>query len=680
VPLRRAALALALVACAHARTAPPVSPPAGPAPDRVAIREATDAFEPQRYVSARAYSHYLDALLARGADDFPKAAAELREALLYDPESPHLHTVLAEVLLRQGRVSDAEEELRGALSLDAAHAPARLLLARIAGARDRPVEVRSHLRAAIDAEPQDPDAWRELVRLELSLGNLAAGEEVAGQLSAVMQEAQQRAQRQQRDEEPDDSRGAALVAADRLREHAAGAWVDVARAFVQRHDQEAAERAFAQARATLPSNPEALSAEASFLEGQRKYAASRELYLRLLAQRPESPEVLASLARLALEEGDLDTVKAHARKLLGLALELEPWDGHSSEREDERRDLAGALLRVAVPLLGARRSADAQRALEGALRLYPDHPELGFYRALALVQRGHPREGALAFEQVEKKLRARKGEPASPELLGVAPDALALDARVQGALARGRAGELQESVRRLRALFAEHPLDEGVPLALLEALDRAGRAAEAQQLLAAGVRAHPGGDALLYALANAQDRNGDRQKALSTMRKVLAIQPAHSGALNYIGYTLTEQGGPAELREAETLLARAVELRPDDGAVADSYGFCLLKLGRHEQALVELRRADRLAPGDPVILSHLGDALLAAGRKEEALDAFRRALARLLPPRRAGRKPDPQVGLAQKAEPVDPPDRLPEPGDAKVRAELEQKLKALTGR
>src|SRR5205823_5316615 len=177
---------------------------------------------------------------------------------------------------------------------------------------------------------------------------------------------------------------------------------------------------------------------------------------------------------------------------------------------------------------------------------------------------------------------------------------------------------------------------------------------------------------LLYGLANAQDRKGDRQKALSTMRKVLALQPSHSGALNYIGYTLTEAGDPAALREAETLLARAVELRPDDGAIADSYGFCLLRLARAPEALAELRRADQLAPNDPVILSHLGDALLATGHRDEALDAFRRALARLAPPvHQVQHRQYPQASVA------DPPDRLPEPGDAKVRAELLQKVRAL---
>jgi len=658
--VKRAALALLLAACAHARTSS--SAAWAPASDADAMKEAAESFEPHRYVSPRAYRHYLDALLARGAEDYPAATAELREALLYDPESPHLHTVLAEVLLKQGRVGDAEEELRVAIALDAAHAPARLLLARIAEARERPAEARNHLRAAIEAAPDEPDAYRELVRVELALGDQAAGEEAATRLSEAMREAQRHA-----------DEGDALVKAQRLREQAAAAWVDVARAHAQRHEDPAAERAFAQARAAEPSDPEVLSAQSAFFEARRRFGEARELQLRLLAQRPEAPEVLAALARLALDEGDLETVNAHARKLLLLAADLDPWDGRSTDHEEERRDVAGALLRVAVPLLGARRSADAQAAVEGALRLYPEQPELAFYRAMALVQRGHARDGALAFEQIERRLSAKGGQPPAPALLGVDPDALALDARVQAAVARGKAGEGAEACRRLRALFAEHPLDESVPLALLEAYDRAGRAAEAEPLLAAAVRAHPASETLLYALGNAQDRVGLKQKALSTMRKVLALQPQHTGALNYIGYTLVEQG--ADLREALGLLARAVELRPDDGAIADSYGFCLLRLGRAGEALVELRRADKLAPGDPVILSHLGDALLAAGKREEALDAFQRALARLgAPVGKSPRKAEPQASLA------DPPDRLPEPGDAKVRAELLKKWKELGGR
>src|SRR5207237_10163794 len=136
-----------------------------------------------------------------------------------------------------------------------------------------------------------------------------------------------------------------------------------------------------------------------------------------------------------------------------------------------------------------------------------------------MVQRGHARDGAVVFEQVEKGLQdSRSGT--MPSFLGTDAQALALDARVQAAVARAKAGEHLEAAKRIKQLFAEHPLDDSAPLALLEIYERGGHAPEAEQLLAASVKSHPGAETLLFALANAQDRLGERQKALSTMRNV----------------------------------------------------------------------------------------------------------------------------------------------------------------
>ena len=663
---RVAALALCLLAaCAHRPAAP-----APPAPDADAIAEATrDSYEPQPYVSARAYSHYLAALLARDGDDFDVTVAELREALLYDPESPHLLSVLAEVLLRQGHVAEAEEQLHAAVAADPRHAPALLLLARVALARERPERARDLLRAAIAARPEDADAARELVRLEIAQGDLAAAGAAASALSQVLAAARKQAAAREVDDADD---GQAAFTAERLGEQAAGAWVDVARGLAARHEDPAA--AFARAREAQPSDPDALAAEAAWLESRRRYDEARALQLRLLAQRPEAAEVIASLARLSLEEGDAESASLLARKLLALAADLDPEDATRPGREDERREAASALLRVAVPLLGARRSAEAERALDGALRLYPEHPELAFYRGLALGQRGRAREGAVALDRVERSLR--RGQAIAPAFLGVEPKTLLLDARVQAALLRGKSGEKLEAARQLKALFAEEPLDDGVAEGLLEAYDRAGRAAEAAQLLAAAARAHPESEALLFALGNALDRLGRKPEALAAMRRLLLLAPDHVGAINYVGYALTEQNAsPASLREAEQLLARAVDLRPDDGAVADSYGFCLLRRGEPRRALDEILRADHLSPGDPVILSHLGDALLANGRRAEATAAFRRALLRLAPPGPRRRRAQAAAAAA-----VDPPDRAPDPDDARVRDEIEAKLRSLTVR
>jgi tetratricopeptide (TPR) repeat protein len=657
-----------------------------------------------RYVSARAYRHYLAALFAREHEDWAGASAELREALIYDARSPHLRTLLAGMLMRQGRVADAEEQLRAALAIDPRHAPALVLAGRIAAARDLPGEARNDFRAAAQAQPRNPEAYRELIHLEVEQNAAAAAAEVALRLEAAARQGLRELSALQRAAAAapgvvadgdgqlvdDDDGGERAVEVQRLRESSAAAWAEVARAFALRRDDARAADAFAHAEGMDPQEPEVLVSQAQYFESRRRFAEARAAELKLLALRPDAPEVLATLARLSLEEGDLDTATAYARKLLLLAAEQEPGRadaGGGSARaraeeashEDERRDLAGALLRAGVPMLGAHRSAEALAQFEAALRLFPGHPELVFYRALALQRRGRAREAAQLFEQVAEQPLPRGG---APSFLGAEPAALALDARVQAALSRGREGDGAESRRALRGIFAGHPLDEGAALGLLESYERAGRAGEVLPLFEAALREHPRSETLLYALASAADRSGDKPSALSRMRELLEVAPDHAGALNYVGYSLAEAGGKSELEEAERLLSHAVELRPDDGAIADSYGFCLLRRGQAARALPELVRADKLNPGDPIILSHLGDAQLAMGHREEAALAFRRALQRLSRPVSAPPTRDRKTAARRSAAALaeDDDHRVPDAGDARVRSELEAKLRSLTAR
>ncbi|HWE24616.1 MAG TPA: tetratricopeptide repeat protein, partial [Myxococcales bacterium] len=507
--------------------------------------------------------------------------------------------------------------------------------------------------------------------LELGRGDLAAAAAAAEEFGRSAEEISD-------DGSPADGAADALdetFRATRLRAQAAESWLEVARALADRDDDVAAQEAFEHASALRPDGDEAIAARAAFLESRGRFSEARALQLRLLSRRPDSPDVLAALARLSLEEGELEVATAHVQKLRSLASSLE-----AGAPEDDRREIAAALFRIAIPLLGAHRPADAQSALDAALRLFPAHPELTFYRALALEQRTRHKEAAHAFEELQRTLRPVSGiglrQPAlnastvGPSFLALDPGQLLLDARVQAALAHGRAGHTEDAARRMKALFAEQPTDEGVALGLLETLERAGRAPEALALLESALQKHADSPAILYARASALDRAGRIPEALSAMRKVMAVAPAHAGALNYVGYIMVEQGG--DLHEAEGLLRRALQLRPDDGAVADSLGYCLLKQGQTDAALVELRRATRLAPGDPVILGHYGDALLLAGRKQEAMDAFRHALTRLSRPSR------PVAVRHARVEDEDQEPRSPEPGDAKVRAELEAKLRSLT--
>jgi Flp pilus assembly protein TadD len=58
----------------------------------------------------------------------------------------------------------------------------------------------------------------------------------------------------------------------------------------------------------------------------------------------------------------------------------------------------------------------------------------------------------------------------------------------------------------------------------------------------------------------------------------------------------------------------------------DSLGWVLFRLGRPEEALVQMERAVSLMPVDPVVNDHLGDVYWAVGRRLEAKFQWRRAL------------------------------------------------------
>jgi tetratricopeptide (TPR) repeat protein len=147
---------------------------------------------------------------------------------------------------------------------------------------------------------------------------------------------------------------------------------------------------------------------------------------------------------------------------------------------------------------------------------------------------------------------------------------------------------------------------------------------EAFSLVSAGLEIEPEHPGLLYEKGVVYDMKGDKDMAMEQMRRVLAIDPDHADALNYIGYTYAEQG--INLTEAEQLIIRALETKPNNGYIIDSLGWVYFQKGRFEEALVYLKRAAELVPEDPIILEHLGDVYLKLGQPEKALEFFERAL------------------------------------------------------
>ena len=206
---------------------------------------------------------------------------------------------------------------------------------------------------------------------------------------------------------------------------------------------------------------------------------------------------------------------------------------------------------------------------------------------------------------------------------GVPGGPLRAEARIRIAAALYEQGQVEQAYSEAHALQNDAASDDDARrnayLLEGELRQRGGDAAAEIEALSRGLAAYPDDPALLYARALAWERQDRIDRTEADLRKVLVAEPENVAALNALGYTLADR--TQRYQEALELIDRARTAEPDNAAIVDSYGWVLYRLGRNEEALVELRRAWGLLK-DPEIGAHVGEVLWTMGRREEAMRYF----------------------------------------------------------
>ena len=295
-------------------------------------------------------------------------------------------------------------------------------------------------------------------------------------------------------------------------------------------------------------------------------------------------------------------------------------------------------------------------AAAGVLARGPQDERSYGLRAALLARADDQAELGKLYEELKRE--SSKPDPERRLLLGQVaellkryPEALDWYASVPGGDARWtarlrtasvlheleRAPEAYDAVRKLQSdATAEDNTRRDAYLLEAELRAKDEQAVEELDVYARGLAAFPDDPALLYSRALTWERRDDIPRAEADFRRILVAEPDDVNALNALGYTLADR--TTRYAEALELIDRARAAEPDSAAIIDSYGWVLYRLGRNEEALVELRRAFSLQK-DPEIASHLGELLWVMGRKEEArkyfdearkLDPDNRALKRAL--------------------------------------------------
>jgi tetratricopeptide (TPR) repeat protein len=172
-----------------------------------------------------------------------------------------------------------------------------------------------------------------------------------------------------------------------------------------------------------------------------------------------------------------------------------------------------------------------------------------------------------------------------------------------------RADRPDEAIEVLQQLARSHAENASVQTSLGDALrsqeDFEGAITAYDRALELLPQENPRRWVLYYSRGIAQERSGNWQASESDFRAALAINPEQPNVLNYLGYSMVEQ--QRNLDEALDMIERAVAANPDSGYIVDSLGWVLYRLGRYDEAVVQMEKAVQLLAVDPVVNDHLGD-------------------------------------------------------------------------
>ena len=327
-------------------------------------------------------------------------------------------------------------------------------------------------------------------------------------------------------------------------------------------DKDAALRTLADYLKANPKSREVRLAYARFLVEQKQFDTARNEFGILLKAQPKDLTVLYALGLLSAQHNDLPGAEKYLTAYLA-GLEAQP---------DEERDPTQALLILA-------QISEERKDIQGALRWLDQVPQ------------GTPQ--AYVSAQIRRA-----------QLVGKNGDIDAARKVMHDTKASGEEEELQ-------LVAAE---------ALL--LREADRGAEGLAVLDEALQRFPDNTDLLYDHAMMAEKL-DRLDVMETsLRKIIAIAPKNQNAYNALGYSLAERN--IRLEEAYTLIARALELAPEDPFIMDSMGWVQFRLGRLKESEELLRRAYSLRP-DPEIAVHLGEVLWAMGQRDDARRLWRDA-------------------------------------------------------
>lgn len=139
-----------------------------------------------------------------------------------------------------------------------------------------------------------------------------------------------------------------------------------------------------------------------------------------------------------------------------------------------------------------------------------------------------------------------------------------------------------------------------------------------------GTAAKTAQDKKVYTKVSKLIKAKEYDKAVSTLKAYLEVNPKVAGAYELLGYCLRKQKSFAQAIEQ---YIKAVRINAESESAYWGWGACLRGLGRYEEAIEKFTKATELSPENPAAYGAWGDCLKALGHYAEAEKKYTTAIA-----------------------------------------------------
>jgi tetratricopeptide (TPR) repeat protein len=621
-----------------------------------AKRAQTDT--PEKLDRAEAYYRYslghlyaeLATTYGNRGEYFTKAIENYRLALKADPSATFISEELSDLYIQSGRLREAMAEAEDVLRQNPKDLNARRVLARIyarmIGDSQANRVNEEMLKKAIEQytritqdEPGDTDSWLMLGRLQK-----------VGQNSVEAEKAYKKVLDQDPNNE-DALTGLAMVYSDlgdnkeaaevlkRLSDKAPSArsLTALASTYEQMREYGLAAEALKKAIDLSPSNLSELKhALAQDLMLSDQLADSLKIYQQLVAEDPKDVQSQLRISQIYRQQRDY----AKAREANDKARALDPdsveirynevnlleAEGKSTEAIKLMKDiLASTAKKTYNPAERGNRSALLERLGFMYRNAEQFGPAVDAFRQIAELD---PDLAARAEAQIIETYRAGKDFKKAEQEVNTAVSKYPDDRMIRSVQASLLAdiGQTDGAVAILKKQLGEKK-DRETYLALAQVYEKGKRFDDMAKAIDEAEKLSQSKDdkeTISFMRGAMYERLKRYEEAEAEFRKVIAMNPENSSAMNYLGYMFAERG--EHLQEAMQLINKALELEPNNAAYMDSLGWVLFRMDRLPEAEQQLKLSLEKLTRDPTVHDHLGDVYFRQGRLKEAIGQWEASL------------------------------------------------------